>query len=161
MRGRQDALSPSRSGRGRSVQPTRTARDERARLRAALVTSSCRMIADLLIDVAAHRESVPTDDRARVDRAMNDLRERIRRREQQCVEQLLQLHRFSVKDLDASDLPMTDGRWGVDLFSPAALRQFGVRTGSAAAAGLVRPRRSLSPVGAVAPRPKSVSPADP
>jgi hypothetical protein len=50
---------------------------------------------------------------------------------------LLQLHRFSKDDLAASDLPMQDGRWGVDLFSPAAMKQFGLRTGSAVAAGAV------------------------
>ena len=111
--------------------------EERERLRAGLVTTSCLMIADLIIDVAAHQVSVPAQDRLQVQQAMESLRQRIREREQRCVDQLLQLHRFSKQDLAATDLPMHDGRWGVDLFSPAAMKQFGVRTGSAAAAGAV------------------------
>jgi len=111
--------------------------EERERLRAGLITTSCLMIADLIIDVGAHQVSVPAQDRLQVQDAMESLRQRIREREQRCVDQLLQLHRFSRQDLAATDLPMHDGRWGVDLFSPAAMKQFGVRTGSAAAAGAV------------------------
>lgn len=110
---------------------------EREQLRAGLITTSCRVIADMLIDVAAHQVSVPAMDRGRMDQAMEPLRQRVREREQRCVEQLLQLHRFSKDDLAASDLPISDGRWGIDLFSPAAMKQFGVRAGSAAAAGAV------------------------
>lgn len=111
--------------------------EEREHLRAGLEMTSCRFIADMLIDVAAHQVSVPAQDRAKVEAAMESLRQRVREREQRCVEQLLQLHRFSKDDLAASDLPMHDGKWGVDLFSPAAMKQFGIRTGGAVAAGAV------------------------
>ena len=69
--------------------------------------------------------------------AIEALRRRVRQREQRCVEQLLQLHRFSHEECQAVDLPLHDGRWGVDLFSPAAMKQFGLRTGGAVAAGAV------------------------
>ncbi len=110
---------------------------EREQIRSGLATTSCRIIADVLIDVAAHQVSVPAQDRANVDAAMETLRQRVREREQRSVEQLLQLHRFSSDDLAASDLPIQDGKWGVDLFSPAAMKQFGFRTGGAVAAGAV------------------------
>ncbi len=109
--------------------------EDREQLRAGLVRTSCSIIADMLIDVAAHQVSVPAQDRAEVERAMEALRQRVREREQRCVEQLLQLHRFSKDDCVATNLPIADGKWGVDLFSPAAMKQFGIRAGSAMAAG--------------------------
>jgi tRNA U34 5-carboxymethylaminomethyl modifying GTPase MnmE/TrmE len=109
--------------------------EEREQLRAGLVRTSCGIIADMLIDIAAHQVSVPAQDQSEVDRAMESLRQRVREREQRCVEQLLQLHRFSNEDCLASNLPIADGKWGVDLFSPAAMKQFGIKTGSAVAAG--------------------------
>src|SRR5690606_280935 len=60
---------------------------------------------------------------------------RVREREQQCVDDLLQLHRFVHGDCDAESLPIDDGRWGLDLFSPAALQKFGLRASGAAGAG--------------------------
>jgi hypothetical protein len=109
--------------------------DEREQLRAGLLRTSCSLIADMLIDVAAHQVSVATNDRTEVEDAIDALRQRVRDREQRCVEQLLQLHRFSRDDCLPADLPIHEGRWGIDLFNPAAMKQFGVRTGSAAAAG--------------------------
>jgi len=67
--------------------------------------------------------------------AINDLKHRVRTREQRCVEQLLELHRFRSEDCQAADVPLTSGQWGVDLFSPAAMKQFGIRSGGGAAAG--------------------------
>lgn len=111
--------------------------DEREQLRAGLLRTSSNLIADMLIDVAAHQVSVPAGDRAAAEIAVDALRQRVREREQRCVDQLLQLHRFAKEDCSATDLPIADGRWGVDLFSPAAMKQFGFRTGGAAAAGAV------------------------
>jgi GTPase SAR1 family protein len=104
---------------------------ERQRLTAA----SARLIADMLIDVAAHAVTVSLDQHANTSAAVDDLRQRVRQREQQCVTDLLELHRFRAEDCAADDLPVAGGQWGYDLFSPAAMKQAGVRTGSAAAAG--------------------------
>jgi hypothetical protein len=67
--------------------------------------------------------------------AVESLKDRVRQREQLCVHQLLELHQFRQDDFAKGDLPLTEGRWGIDLFSPAAMKQFGIRTGGAAAAG--------------------------
>ncbi|MCI0363850.1 MAG: GTPase/DUF3482 domain-containing protein [Phycisphaerales bacterium] len=109
--------------------------DERRRQRDHMVRASAALVADLMIDVSAYAVNVPLDDQEQVQSAVNDLKQRVREREQRCVEQLLDLHRFRLSDFQPGDLPLTEGRWGVDLFSPAALKQFGVRTGGAAAAG--------------------------
>jgi hypothetical protein len=68
-------------------------------------------------------------------REVETLRQRIRDREQQCVEQLLQLHQFHADDYQPESLPLVDGRWGLDLFSPEAIKLFGVTAGGGAATG--------------------------
>ena len=108
---------------------------ERQRQREGLVQAASEMLADLLIDVAACRLLVPEqqiDDR---DESLERLKRLVREREQQCVNALLDLFRFDDADYAADALPISDGKWGSDLFSPASLREFGIRAGSGAAAG--------------------------
>jgi hypothetical protein len=100
-----------------------------------LIAASARLIGDLLVDAAAATLTVPTDDEERAREARERLRNLIRRREQQCVQALLELHRFHPEDCDPGALPLEDGSWGLDLFSPEAMKKFGVRTSSGAAAG--------------------------
>lgn len=109
--------------------------DERKHQRRALVQASAAIVADMLIDVAAYEVSVPTADAEQTRRAIEALKQRVRDREQQCVEQLLELHRFRPDDYQAEGLPIVEGRWGIDLFSSAAMNQFGIRAGGGAAAG--------------------------
>jgi hypothetical protein len=90
------------------------------------------LIAELLIDCAACRRSVVTEDE---QQAIADLRKAVRQREQKCVEALLNLFGFRPQDAAASDLPLLDGRWGDDLFNPETLKQLGVRVGGGIAAG--------------------------
>src|SRR5690606_5946862 len=93
-----------------------------------------RLIAELLVDVAACRQRVP--DKAEQERsAMLALREAVRQREQRCVEALLRLYAFRRDDAEAGELPLLDGRWGDDLFNPETLRQMGVKIGGGMAAG--------------------------
>ncbi|MEN0107938.1 MAG: GTPase/DUF3482 domain-containing protein, partial [Pseudomonas sp.] len=90
-----------------------------------------RLIAELLVDCAACRRSVGTDEQAQVQA----LHQSIRQREQACVQALLRLYAFRQDDAHASDLPLLDGRWGDDLFNPETLKQLGVQVGSGMAAG--------------------------
>ncbi len=96
--------------------------------------AGARLIAELLLDVAACRRSVPADE-ASLTRATEALRQQVRAREQACVDALLRLHAFRPEDAAAGDLPLLDGRWGDDLFNPETLKQLGVRLGSGMAAG--------------------------
>ena len=41
------------------------------------------------------------------------------------MDALLRLYAFRPNDARAADLPLTDGRWGDDLFNPETLRQLG------------------------------------
>jgi GTPase Era involved in 16S rRNA processing len=108
---------------------------DRTRQREQLVRASADLIADLLIDVAAHVVIAPAQDAAEMARTMEQLKQRVREREQQCVNSLLSLHRFRPEDYADASVQISEGRWGVDLFSPAAMKQFGIRAGSAAVAG--------------------------
>jgi len=108
--------------------------DERAEERRILIRTAADMVADLLIDVAAYTISVP-DTRAETDVPVETLRETVRRREQSCVDGLLDVFRFRPGDVEGETVPLVDGRWGLDLFTPAALKAFGIRASSGAAVG--------------------------
>ena len=93
-----------------------------------------RLIAELLVDVAACRRSVaaqPDLERG----AIRELHDAVRAREQGCVEALLRLYGFRPQDAAAADLPLLDGRWGDDLFNPETLKELGVKIGGGMAAG--------------------------
>ncbi|WP_435606623.1 GTPase/DUF3482 domain-containing protein [Pseudomonas knackmussii] len=96
--------------------------------------AGARLIAELLLDVAACRDLVPGDAEA-ISQATEALRDRVRKREEACVQALLRLYAFRKDDARAADLPLLDGRWGDDLFNPETLRQLGVRLGGGVAAG--------------------------
>lgn len=101
---------------------------------AARLVSGQRLIAELLVDVAACRRSVAAQPELERG-AIRELHDAVRGREQRCVESLLRLYAFRKEQAAASDLPLLDGRWGDDLFNPETLKQLGVKIGSGMAAG--------------------------
>lgn len=111
----------------------RLIRDHEAQA-AARREEGARLIAELLIDVAACRRSVVARPEAE-RRAIDELHAAVRDREQRCVEALLRLYAFRPEDAQAGELPLQDGRWGDDLFHPETLKQLGVRIGGGMAAG--------------------------
>ena len=96
--------------------------------------AGARLIAELLLDCAACRRSVATQPQIEQGE-IAALHQAVRQREQQCVDALLRLYAFRRDDARAADLPLTDGRWGDDLFNPETLRQLGVKVGGGMAAG--------------------------
>lgn len=105
----------------------------RSRDAAARRAAAARLVAELLVDVAACRRSVAAD--ADLAAAIAALRAEVRRREQDCVAALLALYRFRPDDVQSAELPLLDGRWEEDLFSPEILRAAGIKAGMGAAAG--------------------------
>ncbi len=105
----------------------------RERERTALVNAACRCIAELLVDVAAARQRGPLE--ADAAQLADQLRDTVRRAEQRCVDTLLGLFRFEMDTYHPPELPLQQGRWALDAFDPETLRSFGIRAGSAAAAG--------------------------
>lgn len=110
----------------------RALRDARASARSARLDAACRAIAGLLIDAAGVRvQATDAAAKAQAER----LETRLRAREQQCVDTLLDSFRFPADIWQASALPLSEGRWQQDLFDPETARALGIRTGSSAAAG--------------------------
>lgn len=108
---------------------------DRAREADARRVAARRLVAELLIDLAARHDRVGDASDASLQAAVAQLRDAVRQREQTCVDALLQLYRFRPDDARAAALPLTAGRWDDDLFNPETLRQMGVRLGTGAAAG--------------------------
>jgi len=97
---------------------------------------SFEIIAQMLLDIASYeRVVVLAPDGKPPEDEVRRLRHAVRGREAQCVQALLGHHRFRAQDVAGSDLPIEGGSWTLDLFSPEALRHFGIRFSSAAAAG--------------------------
>lgn len=94
--------------------------------------NALQLIAELLVDVAALRLSVAPEHS---DSGLERLQQCIRQREQRCVDALLRLYNFRQPDLEASGLPLDNGRWASDLFSSQALQDAGLQLGGGAAAG--------------------------
>ncbi|WP_312514445.1 GTPase/DUF3482 domain-containing protein [Stutzerimonas nitrititolerans] len=101
---------------------------------AARLSEGNRLIAELLVDVAACRRGVAAQPELERG-AIRELHDAVRAREQRCVEALLRLYGFRVQDAATADLPLLDGRWGDDLFNPETLKQLGVKIGGGMAAG--------------------------
>ncbi len=107
---------------------------DRKQRRANLIRASADLLADLLIDVAAYRVLVSTDE-PNTAPIVEALKQAVRDREHRCVAALLEMFRFRPDDYEADLVPLDNGEWGMDLFSPESLMDFGVRAGGGAVAG--------------------------
>lgn len=101
-------------------------------------TASLRLIADLLLSLAACREAVArhtlADEHAR-SAFVQAFRRMIAARTRRAIDQLLSLHGFDRSLLAEADLPQLTGRWESDLFNPALLKTAGRQLGTGAAVG--------------------------
>ncbi|UYZ83149.1 DUF3482 domain-containing protein [Entomomonas sp. E2T0] len=95
-----------------------------------------KIIAELLIDIAAYSFLVATDEKS-INEAKQNLQDKVRKREQHCIESLLALYQFRKDDAFAGNLPLIDGRFDDDLFNPETIKQFSLSIGKGAAAGAV------------------------
>ncbi len=142
-----DTVAPARDGEGLLYEKLATLLDTHRDTLAALIAShetdarrrhqaALSLLAELLINVAACRDSVASDAPPILARAIESLNQRVRQEEQQCIDTLLTLYRFTPDDLAASELPMdSEGRWRQDLFDPATLQDMGLKIAPGAAAG--------------------------
>ena len=104
-------------------------------MRESLRRAATAALADMLIDVAALHFRVDPHDAGALAQCGEDIRARVRRREQDCVQTLLAIFAFRPGDADAEELPVKDGQWQWDLFSARTLREFGLHAGGGAARG--------------------------
>ena len=104
----------------------RQARERRA--------TAARLVAELLLDVAAVRLTVASDEDS-VRASGLALHDAVRQREQRCSQALLALYAFRQGDAASRGFPSFEGVWDEDLFSTETLRQFGIKLGGGMAAG--------------------------
>lgn len=140
-----DTVAPALEGEGIFYEKLATLLDVRGKRLATLmadhradaqqrVHAACGQIAELLLDVATCRVRYSQSDNSST-LALQEFNERVKSREQACVDAMLSLYHFSREDLAASPLPFSDGQWRDDLFDPSTLTSLGLNLGGGAAAG--------------------------
>ena len=98
-------------------------------------TIGFNMVAELLIDVAAFKIASQTDEQS-MQQQWAVLQDKVRQREQACINSLLTHYRFAAQDYPGQSLPIQGERWGMDLFHPDALLDMGIHVGKGFAAGI-------------------------
>lgn len=92
------------------------------------------LIAEMAIDIAAWRNTTPSDPDA-ITAATRFLRSTVRQREHLCVQALLKRYNFDSATFPAHQLPLQGERWKMDLFHPEALKDMGIHVTKGVAAG--------------------------
>src|SRR5690606_26490677 len=118
-----DTIAPALDGEAQLYDKLALLMDEHAELlqtlkqdvsqqRALRHADALRLIAELLIDVAAWRlASMPEPDAVKA--TTQTLRRQVREREDACVRALLKRYNFSVRDFPSHTLPLEGERWGM------------------------------------------------
>lgn len=100
--------------------------------------AGCRVIAELLVSMAALRQPIAHEDFAaahRREKFIREFRETVLRASRTAIDDLLAVYGFRSEDADAAVLPWLDGRWEGDLFNPETLRDASRKLGTGAAVG--------------------------
>ncbi len=95
-------------------------------------------IAELAVDAAAVRRNVSSDafkDAVQRQALVEALQKAVSAKAQRCADDLLALYGFREGDADEAPLPLVEGRWGMDFFSPDAMKDAGLRLGKGAVVG--------------------------
>ncbi|WP_020408209.1 DUF3482 domain-containing protein [Hahella ganghwensis] len=109
------------------------------------IRAAQRAIAELMVNVTAYRQGLPSKQASNEVRDSLETKESwenkdsfhrlIRRAEEQSIRTMLNIFGFDEKDVKNEDLPITNGKWELDLFDPVNLKEFGLDAGSNAAKG--------------------------
>ena len=100
--------------------------------------AACTRIAGLLIDAAALRRSMAAEefvDATRRKAFVAALQKEVFDKAQRCTDDLLALYGFRQDDAGEAPLPLIEGRWALDFFSPEAMKEAGLRLGKGAVIG--------------------------
>ena len=96
--------------------------------------AAARRIFQLIAVVACYRREV--SGKASFSAAdVASMQDFVRSAEQQALRDLLTIFSFTQLDVDIQRLPVRDGEWELDLFSPAMLKDFGLDAGATALKG--------------------------
>jgi len=105
--------------------------DYRAGIWDQLCLSGAKRITELIVTVACHRESKNSDTSDEINTLnANKLQNFVRNAEQQCLGDLLKIFNFSEKDIEIQKIPVSNGRWKLDIFAPGVLKSYGLDIGT-------------------------------
>lgn len=96
--------------------------------------AAARRIFQLIVLAACYRRevsakgSIPEAD-------VESMQDMVREMEKQTLQDLLTIFSFTQMDVDIQQLPVRDGEWELDLFSPTMLKDFGLSAGATALKG--------------------------
>ncbi len=107
--------------------------DARAKAWQTLCEAAVRRTVDMIADTAVYRTTPSADGQN--EKVMASMQEDIRKLEQRCLKDLLRLFDFSSDDVELLQLPVHQGNWSLDLFSPNTLKLFGLNAGRSAITG--------------------------
>ncbi|HHJ36403.1 MAG TPA: DUF3482 domain-containing protein [Gammaproteobacteria bacterium] len=99
-----------------------------------LVHAAAQRIFQLLTEVACYRREVAGKEGIS-DADVTSMQAFVRQAEQSALRDLLSIFSFTQKDVDLQQLAVHDGRWELDIFSPHALKDFGLNAGATALKG--------------------------
>ena len=96
-----------------------------------------QQIAELLVDVAAYQYHVQGHETSQEHHEflMRQVQERVKQREQQCVQELLALYAFELTAVELPQLNRQTGQWRDDLFAAQTFAEFGIKTGLGLSSG--------------------------
>ena len=99
-----------------------------------LVHAGAQCIFQLLTQVACYRLEVSAKDGIS-DADVTSMQSFVREAEQSALRDLLTIFAFTQIDVDLQQLAVRDGQWELDIFSPRALKDFGLNAGATALKG--------------------------
>lgn len=115
--------------------------DYRQQVWQSLRQAAARRVFQLICEVACYRlevNAVKSTDRSKKTVAENDVRSMqdfVRQAEQNTLHDLLAIFAFTQLDIDLQQLPVSNGQWELDIFSPQMLKEFGLDIGATALSG--------------------------
>lgn len=112
----------------------RRLKEDIARQRRQRREDALKLVAEMLLDVAALRLSAPAEPE-RLEQTAEQLRALARKREDLTIDALLKRYNFRSRDFPHRQLPLKGERWDMDLFHPQALKDVGLHVGKGMAAG--------------------------
>jgi hypothetical protein len=96
--------------------------------------AAVRRIFQLLTEVACYRREVAVSSGI-TDADIASMQDFVRSAEQRALRDLLTIFAFTQTDVDLQKLPVHNGRWQLDIFSPHMLHDFGLSAGATALKG--------------------------
>ena len=96
--------------------------------------AAARRIFQLIVVVSCYRREVSSKG-GHSNTDVASMQDFVRDAEQRALQDLLTIFSFTQLDVDIQQLPVRDGEWELDLFSPAMLKDFGLNAGATALKG--------------------------